>query len=468
MKAKKQDYKRINFQLPLSLAKDFELAAQREGVTKAKLLRRWIENTNNLSDTVRVYESVKKSFNLRLSSSTYKDIRDLSRKYQISNSRTLRQIISGHTGLTLIYSDQKASDDLQELWRKGLIAQILEKTSAIPDEKLDFTTKVLVIKSLTDMGDHLTAWDQLIKLEAKDIHDSDIKTVALYLNKASIYMSVLKVDEAFKTLKAILPTTLNTANQYFISRNYYLIGKIYATLEQISEALDYYQKALRYLDVLHYPLEMGLIYLRMHKLYSSQLNLAEAKKCFSLAEDLINTSGNAYYKTCLANEKTSFLYLQGDFDAADEELVKASELNKINNSISQSFYNTELSARINLVKGNHNDAARLFDEAERMERSIKGTLNFSKVRLMQSYIQSKYNYKAAINDLNESVNLQLRPVRKNWGQYLLASAMFINAPTEKDKKTGERMLNQFISESTIPMLAKAAESTLLKSILYPL
>jgi len=43
MKADAKNYKRINFQLPLSLAREFELAAQKEGVTKAKLLRRWIK-----------------------------------------------------------------------------------------------------------------------------------------------------------------------------------------------------------------------------------------------------------------------------------------------------------------------------------------------------------------------------------------------------------------------------------------
>ena len=95
MKAKMQDYKRINFQLTLSLAREFELAAEKGGVTKAKLLRKWLLNPNSTVKTIHSYEPVT-NFNLRLSNADIHNLAIASAKAGLKHSHYLRTLITAN------------------------------------------------------------------------------------------------------------------------------------------------------------------------------------------------------------------------------------------------------------------------------------------------------------------------------------------------------------------------------------
>lgn len=155
---------------------------------------------------------------------------------------------------------------------------------------------------------------------------------AHYASYALLYTEAL--DKSGKQI--ISDSLLNIALEYYgkkgnsvaLAKCYYYLGCYHWELEEWSKAIDSYVYAESIaLDFSAYNL-LGLIYGRLGRLYTKQLNIEKALDMYSRSVDCYDKAGNQKNKArALGNKGRTFLYTQ-QYDSAVCYLKHAEELHR--------------------------------------------------------------------------------------------------------------------------------------------
>lgn len=241
------------------------------------------------------------------------------------------------------------------------------------------------------------------------------------LNRAHYASYALFYTEAFdKSGKQIISDSLlNIALEYYgkkgnsvaLAKCYYYLGCYHWELEEWNKAIDSYVYAESIaLDFRAYNL-LGLIYGRLGRLYTQQLNIEKALDMYSRSVDCYDKAGNQKNKArALGNKGRTFLYTQ-QYDSAVCYLKFAEELYQKQRDTSALDVCLNLQGYLWLKSGNIEQAKKVMNLGEITARQY--TL-LSDVYLAEGKLDSAEYYLnltlVSINDERQKIGLYQRLV----------------------------------------------------------
>jgi len=426
-------YRRVNFQLPCDLAKQFESRAVAGGITKAKLLRSWLNGTLP-SELPTILLKSPTTFNFRLSEAEYMELENEARtQYKVKLSQLLRAVIAFNIEGNLARLHISEKGRLPVINSPGQYRQVLENARGLvqagklrqADELLDSIEFGLVAK----------------EREALIFGEVD-------LLRAMIARYARDLDGCERMLDRALQIAQHNKNQDLISRVCDQIGVLADIREQIGFAIKSTQKMVEInpllADSTRYKLRI--------------LNL------FALSED---PKIRTVLKTIHTDEFTDAQKIRlvmaqiriGNYSEA------AKVIDQIDDSISvkERKYLLENRGVIHFRNQEYRSAYSDFLGAERLEAKFRSTPSFSKAKLYRQIIEGMWGSQTAWSEAKWMVENQHRPTYQSLGKYLVYSSQWLSGD-----KGAERQLNKLKEASSTPLIRKLTRKSLHSKEIFPL
>jgi tetratricopeptide (TPR) repeat protein len=405
--------KRISFRLSRKLAEKFDLEAEKRGVTKASLLREWIDEFNTIGIQSNHPHKNGMVYNFRIDDEQYEKLCVKSLENHQSISEVIRVMI--HSGIfsgKSPFVTEKAKD-------------YFDRTSELI-YKAEYSTAISFLESIHNDLEKFPISDYLF----------------LKLTEAEIYYEMRDFTFAKQIINGL---------SYFIDESssvkayaLFLKAEILSMEDEVSQALDYYQKALGLVpdnNIIRLRIVLSLAALNTYELDSISANnyLVEAKS-------ILKNIDNQFLRARIYREESHHLVFNNRYDLAEKLLSKAYLIIKNNNySVEESYYWGD-KVRIFLSKGEF--------------RSVRGVL--MKVGKNVSNVRAQFLHEIFLNN-----SIPKKQVRKELADYFQYSSQYINSRNFSNQAEGRGELLKIANNGSCKMMKVAARKTLLtKSIQF--
>lgn len=461
---------RINFHLPTSLGERFTNAAQIQGLTKAKLLRKWIglapgqvelaRYVHRSSALAQSLVSIRKgqavSFNMRMDQSSVQLLDSMSKGVDVGRSQLLRALID--------WGLEQPTDTKEQALESRLVDKL---TSSSQESEWQLMSPIaLITKSmqLVDSGNLYAAASILDLLEGRSRSGYREGELFAYIDsvRGLIFRHKRDISAAKRTLHSARELADASGSK---ARNYiYDQLSVLAELEEdTTSSLSYYLQNMQ--------TEPTRLSMRLASLYAQQGKTDLAMQQLLLCEGIRLSHPNQHYtlldRLKIVNRRTVVFLRLGMYAQAQKELKQAAALAKIAESTKEERYYLENSALLCILGQDYYRAQQLLSRATDLElkfRSSNPQLSKATVLLHFTYValgSSEY-----IHQIRDIVNLQHRPIFKWWGRLYLYSAEYLFG-TPAQTSLGNRDLQQIQLSASVPEYLKLAAGRVLSLQLPP-
>jgi tetratricopeptide (TPR) repeat protein len=465
----KTAFKRVNFQLPISLAHEFELAAQKEGTTKAKLLRKWIKETSEIKTLIRSKEKPV-NFNLRIDLPTLATINNWPIAQQETMSMIMRSVIQSHISLHAnnYATPGTENEALDQLWRKGEIGSIREILDPDP-ERLSLNQLSWLIRSKLDSGE-ISTIEPIINLYKDRALKSELPQALI--TKANLFKAetLLYKKEMISAENHLILArqALSYSNSRFIQ--YYFhneMGHLYELTDTQELALESFLKAADFIDIQYYPIELAKTYASISVIYSGRRDFINAKHFITKAIEIVKNQGSKSHLGAFLAERGIIDYLEKNYAEAYTAMREGANLVASTDSLRRKYYIQDAMSTLPLIERDLDKAYKLTMRSEALEQEFRPSIQHSRTKYIKQFIQSKHNYSDAISNMDKMNTIQIRPNKKELGKYYLYAAQYLHGD-KKERLIGEKNLTGLSREGKYALIKFASVNTLHSKQLQPI
>jgi hypothetical protein len=325
--------KRISFRLSRKLAEKFDLEAEKRGVTKASLLREWIDEFK-FPDRINFDSGLERDFNLRLEDDDVLKLVDFSVGMNINVSTIIRIILLTKLENTLTEDERT----VENLWRRGMLGEISDRYYQRAD-LLDDKSKITLAKALVEIGD----FDKARNIS--DLLDSYANNLWSKAIEAEIYLRELNHLELENNINFILQS--RSFDSELKSHSYYLQGRLEFERDNFEEAHRYY-KIADYLTASR--INKAKIAMWKAIIHTSSRQNELARKELGYANKIVKAENNQYYIGRYYYESSINNYCMNNLLAAENNALMSVEyFNKVG-AIKDLYYSYDSLFRIGMRK----------------------------------------------------------------------------------------------------------------------
>ncbi len=456
-------YKRINFQLDKDLFDLVSSQAKQLGITKADLIRNFINETTQLSIISRTKTNKDyTTYNLRLDYQTLKKIGLSAKEMGISVSTYMRLIIENKLCKSKPVNQILPVHDLKKLWMQGRMSSItaLTETQAIG---LDHENLLIYAKSAKKTGE----WEKVnFAMDLLNKYRKDPKVeLNMQLIKADMLIFQRKISEASNILRNVYSYINQIHDRELHGRTLLLLSKIAFFKENIDDVLEFNERALVYLDIDNHPLEIAEIYLNFAMGNQYYLNFDSVHKYLSRAKNIILGYDNFYLWGKYYREEAAVRYLSNNIPSALESVNKSVKYNEMAGVAGQSFYHYDMVGMLN-TPINKNDSYSALSKAQSMESYYRPQSQYSSVKIYKYFIESSSDVETSVNKAERMLNFVDDSLKRNYSKYFISSMKYLNGNNSSMIAQGENGLKEIMHTGN-KLISKSAENTLKYKILQP-
>lgn len=466
-----KNYKRVNLKLSLKTSKKLEEASAKNGISKSKLIKQWVLNSENNA----VLESgstskMSKTYNLRMSDKEIKKIEESSIQNEITFSEALRRIIDLNlfpdkqvSNLKDLYKEN-TPDNLKNLWMQGRLNELTQSLGTDLN-KLSIEELVIYARSHKELGNLTQAENanKLLKQRSSKINDLSyrikLSTVAklieidINLYKRDLFKAKILIDQ----LCVLRPELIDRgiAGLFFCQQ-----GELFSCLEDYQKAIAYYEKGLDYLDVWNHPTLMIRINIRLGRIYEYLMDNETAKKYFKKVAELNSTIDNKLYWGWYYNDLAIFDFLNGNYKNVEESFNKSLKYSAEIGSYRGECYVYDHFARTMLYQNKPNEAYALFLKAINLEKNFRNQDALSYIKLCKWFIESKNRFEESLENIQRTRDKTASGFEPSFGDYFLNATKFINGQSEEIIKEGKEGLAKLSDISENKLVAFASQNVI--------
>lgn len=446
---------RVSFQLPADLYAHLNELAEIKGITKAKLLRSWVEYVPeiNLKPNSQPTERVA-AYNLKLPLSTYESAQLNAQNYGLSLSAYLRLLITSRL------NTEDAESVARYLFRRTDILTLLAELESKQEHSL-WELEILMRLHM-QLGNYDVAWKHIYQLEKRIAHlpHENIFAAKLLLARASIAWMRRQLLNSRKYLEQALRIALVHGDRFLLSQIFGQLSVLSGILDDFEMAVEYGFRALGYIEITESPVAMmrGYVSLAGHYVHLGEGN--QAKFMLHQAENLLSGMTNPGLKVFFG-ARAGWVYLKlGDASRAQHYLLEAKQLAEERDSKKELYYIFENLGADAVYKGEWEQAKEYIQQAEILEMRMRDA-EVSRTRWWQLLILAAQGEgDEAYSELRKLVELRREVGNQSAGKYMLACIGFLFAQDKGLRERGERSLRELATTGKYDLVRRAATETL--------
>ncbi|HYD34500.1 MAG TPA: hypothetical protein VD999_00355 [Vitreimonas sp.] len=456
---------RITFRLSRSLAAHFEEKALKSGLTKAKLLRDWLQVTPDHFQLSSVpHNDNTTSFTFHLNANDWKKLNHLSQSLGLSKTKVLQLIINNQVqgtqpSVALVNNKESHIDEvIKSLWNQGYLDQL--KNHACNDlESLSSDQIFLVIQSNLELGNFHEVKEQLALLNTKPGRGLYYRCKQLICEAHYLVHCQRNLLTSKQTIDEAIALAEQLQDRELLGITNRINGEIYFYNDQPERALHAHQRALDYLDPIIYRHHFLRTLLDMIKIYIGQHNWLMAELYAAKTADILQRNPNIYFQSWYERHQALYHLVKGNLTESSYYLNKSLTNVTLSNSI-WALTVLNLKGKILITQHKTAEASQLFEDAFTFDRLLRPTSSFSRAKLYALYMRTAAHYENSIQELEKLTESNAQSVESSLGKYVLNTARYLYSPLGADQIKGEAGLKQLSSVGSYQSLRHAALKTL--------
>ncbi len=461
--------KRINLQIDKNTAEAFTRKAEKSGIPKSQLLRKWIQNIEfinfNLVPSINSYSNV--SYTIRLPNELLVEIDDLATSKAMSRSVFLR---------TLIYFKLQPNEtsgvvdntnaNLNSLWIHGKINQIDKYIQSKPDLPSFNENELIVgIRNSNESGKYNLSQSLLDELLKRKVNRVDWDVIVRYM---AIDLNIMQRNyhKVEADLKAIEPYVMTSSGRQIQGSYYMYLGELRFYKDDLIASRNSFFKALSLFDSINHPLDMIRIYMRLGRLEECLVNFDMAQSYFNYAYQIAKNLDNKHCLGWFYNDYAFHFHLRDELDKADRYIQISNKCYSSVGNFKGISYNDDHKGRFLIQRNDFNGSQKYLDKACNFVNKFVTDSYFNYSNLFRLFIKSRNEYKSVERELRKMLTKN-KGIKPGLGKYVYESIRYINSNDPTARHDAGIKLEFMKTNAAYPLLRNAARRTLITNKLAP-